>query len=329
MAIFPVSSKKRPKENQRKSGSGINACPFAGNAQPHTDAAGAQGKQGLPQRSVIKAQFTVLVHKIVHQYHKKGDIDVNGGDPCLGEVHEVKGKHHTGKGGDGSALGNPPCKEIDKRHHGDAKQGAHDTPAKGIHAKDQYSQGDKYFAQGRVGVLIGGQTVQKFVSGATVIDFVKIHAVAEAAYPGVQLRLVEQLGIPVCIDRRYHVPVRVSEGHFQNGCLRVPEGQAQNGNSCLNAYILPGKDVAQLDFAQGDPFVPGISFSLQPEGPVVPGGGIVGEGAGNRGAEIQFDGLTIGHVIGGGGSLSITQVIQRKAAVGKSNGQHEEKVCAL
>ena len=45
--ILPVSAVQRGKEEQPQPGPGVDARPFAGNAQPHADPAGPQGEPGL------------------------------------------------------------------------------------------------------------------------------------------------------------------------------------------------------------------------------------------------------------------------------------------
>ncbi len=45
--ILPVSAVQRGKEEQPQPGPGVNARPFACDAQPHADPAGPQGEPGL------------------------------------------------------------------------------------------------------------------------------------------------------------------------------------------------------------------------------------------------------------------------------------------
>ncbi len=45
--VFPVSAVQRGEEEQRKPRPGVDASPFAGDAEPHADSAGPQGEPGL------------------------------------------------------------------------------------------------------------------------------------------------------------------------------------------------------------------------------------------------------------------------------------------
>ena len=166
-----------------------------------------------------------MVEKIIHQYYKKGDVHVNGGDPGLYKVHEIKSKQHTGQRCQRSAPGKLPGEQIDQWHHGNAEQGARNTPAKGIHAKEGNACGDEDLPKGRMRVLICGHVMQEFICGPAMVDFVKIHAVAETAPCRVQMGLVKKGETVICVFRHYNRPPFIQEGELHQGGLVVLQGQ--------------------------------------------------------------------------------------------------------
>ncbi len=64
--VFLISAVKLSEKDYSQAGSCVHAGPLAGNAESHTDTAGAQRQKGFDQRSIVKAQRTVTIHKIIH-----------------------------------------------------------------------------------------------------------------------------------------------------------------------------------------------------------------------------------------------------------------------
>jgi hypothetical protein len=106
-------------------------------------------------------------------------------------MHEIKCEKRAGQRGGQGVFGYFFGKQIYYRNHDDAKKSTCDAPSERIHAKNCHSQCDQNLAQGRMGVFIGGQTVYKFVGSTPVIDFIKIHAVAESTVFRVQRGFVK------------------------------------------------------------------------------------------------------------------------------------------
>ena len=74
-------------------------------------------------------------------------------------MHKIEGKKHRSQSSKGGATGGLFCKEIQKGNHGNAKEGAHDSPTEGIHPKECNSCGDDDFSQRRMGVFVGGDSM--------------------------------------------------------------------------------------------------------------------------------------------------------------------------
>ena len=130
-------------------------------------------------------------------------------------MHEIKGKQHTGKSGGGDVSGQLSGKEIDQGNHSNAKERADDAPAEGIHAEQQYAEGDQEFAKRWMRVFVSGQPVKKFIGGARVIDLVEVHTVSEGAYARIKRCLIKQRGIICGIDRGNDLSVLIQKDQFE------------------------------------------------------------------------------------------------------------------
>ncbi len=243
-------------------------------------------------------------------------------------MHKVEGKQHTGKSRQAGAAGQLPGEQIHHRDHGNAKQGTNDTPAEGIHAKEGDTCGNEDLPQGRVGVLVGSQALQELIGSAAMVDFIKIHAVAEAAPVRVQMGFIQEGRWYICIHWQKNIAVLIQECEFQQGSLVVLQGHAQVVYPGGEGDVLPGEHIFQGDLSQVGPFLFQLSLAFQGESPVVPGGNVIGQG-GRREflfwkVELQYLALATGE--GCSGSLSVSQVCQRKATVDQGDGQHPGKV---
>ena len=166
-------------------------------------------------------------------------------------MHEVEGQQPAAQGGQRCAAGHPLAEHIHDWAHGDAEQGAHDTPAEGIHAEDQNAQSDEQLAQRGVGIFVAVQAVQQLVGAAGVVDFVEIHPVAEAQPPGQGLLLVEKTGVEFDVFRQNAAAVFVHEHQLLHRHLPV---KAQRDDQLVplqiplgQGYGLPGEDLAKAD----------------------------------------------------------------------------------
>ena len=247
--------------------------------------------------------------------------NVNRGKSCLGEVHEIKGEQHTGKGGGRNVFGQLPGKEIDHRNHCDAKERADDPPAEGIHAEQQYTDGDQYLAEGRMRALVGGKSVNKFIGCARVVDFVEVHTVAEGAHTRIQRCLIKQCGIICCIGWGYRRPVLVQKDKLKQRGRGAFQCQQDLIASAVQSYCLPGKDILQSDRLK----------MVQEKVSVVSGGDEIGKAADLltvRQIERQGNLVAGSHFIRGGGCAAVSEIIQSKGTVDQSDDDHTDHVGA-
>ena len=179
--VFPVSLEQCGKEEDSKPKTRVNTGPLRGNSQSHTDTAGSQREEGFYKGRIVKAFLTIAIQEEVHQDNKKGDVDINCGNPRLGKVHEIKGKKGTNQGGDGDVIRQLSGKEIAERNHDDSKQGSDNTPAEGIHAKQGDTNGNQNLPKGGMGIFISRKPQQKFIGGTGMINLIKVSSVPEAA----------------------------------------------------------------------------------------------------------------------------------------------------
>ena len=234
---FPVSAlgKETREKDHCQSHPGVHPRPLAGDAQTHAHTAQQQGPRGGFQAFVIGGQEHVLVHKQVHGDDIEGNIYIDCCDAGLDKVHEIEGQQPAPQNGQRGTAGHALAEHIHERQHGDAEQGAHNAPAEGVHAEDQDAHADEQLAQRRVGVFVAVQPVEHFIGAAGVVDFVKVHSVAEAQPQGQGILLVKQAGEQAAVFRQKPVAVFIHENQLHHRHLPVK----QQGNHQLAALHIP------------------------------------------------------------------------------------------
>ena len=119
--------------DDRKSRTGVQACPLAGNA----DAEEYTRKRQMPQPAAVYIQ----VHEKVHEQNEEHGVGVYRCDAGLREVHEVKGKYRSAAGGNGDAAEHFLQKHIQNRQHPDTEQRAGKAPAERGHTEKLDAEG--------------------------------------------------------------------------------------------------------------------------------------------------------------------------------------------
>ena len=207
-------------------GAAVDHRPLGGRPDAPEQPRQEQGQGALPEGGA-RRQGQVAVHKPVHQQNEEKRVGVDGGQPGLGQVHEVRRQQDGAAGGDGGAAKQVFQEHVQQGQHPHPEQGAHEPPAEGGHAEEADADAHDQLAQGRVGDLIGLDATDVLPGGAGVVDLVKIGLVVVGGLVRHHVLLVKQGA-----DRAGHlhpVPRHVEQGHLpqlQQALVGLP-GDAQ------------------------------------------------------------------------------------------------------
>ncbi|CUO44096.1 Uncharacterised protein [Flavonifractor plautii] len=192
-------------------GAAVDHRPLGGRADAPEQPRQEQG-QGAFAEGGARREGEVAVHEIIHQKDEEEGVGVDGGQPGLGQVHEVGGQQHGAAGGDGGAAEQVLEEHIQQGEHPHAEQGAHEPPAEGGHAEQADADAHDQLAQGRVGDLIGFNAPDVLPGGAGVVDLVKVGRVVIGGLFGHRLLLVEE---GAGRGGQIHpVPLQIEQGHL-------------------------------------------------------------------------------------------------------------------
>ena len=151
-----------PEKEDSKAKPGINAGPFGGNAESHTDTAKGKrdvnilGRKAIPGPGIGAAVFMIIldipVQIIIHQKDKKCGKNIDSRNSGKGIMHTVKSKQCRSGSGDVGIFKQFFGKQV---HDHDAEKRWHKTPAKRRHAKNKDTKGDQDLSQMRMGGFVG------------------------------------------------------------------------------------------------------------------------------------------------------------------------------
>ena len=151
--LLPPAGPQHTKIQHRQPGSGVDAGPFAGRAQPEGHACQRHGRDALIH-TLFQHALAIPEHEIGPQQDEEGAVNINGGNSALGIAHQIQPGQQSRKARPPGRPGEPPHKKVQHRHQSDAEQRPRHTPAKAGHAEYRDTQHDEHLAQRRVGGLI-------------------------------------------------------------------------------------------------------------------------------------------------------------------------------
>ena len=206
-----------------QTGTAVNHRPLGGGADAPEQPRQEEGQGALLEGGAVR-QGEIPVHEVVHQQDEEEGVGVDGGQPGLGQMHEVHRQQDGAAGGDGGAAKDILQKQIEQRNHSHPEEGAHKPPAEGGHAKEGNANAHDQLAQRGMGDLVGFNVPQMLIGGAGMIDLVKVGGVLKGDGLRYGVRLVKEgIGAVADPDTR---PALVKEGQL------VQLQQAFIGLSC-------------------------------------------------------------------------------------------------
>lgn len=91
-----------------------------------------------------------------------------------------------------------------------------------------------------MGVFIAVGTVQIFLRSAGMVDFIKVHTVAETETGGKQISFIKQFRVIRGVLRRYDIAGFIGENKFQKRCIFIIQMKQKDTVPGGELHLIPG-----------------------------------------------------------------------------------------